>query len=151
MILTLTRQIDDEIGSFGFIQAGGMILCQTVERPWVKHDVYRAGVPFESCVPAGVYGLEPFESEKYGKTYALENAELGVFSHKDQCEQEGDRYGILIHAGNWPSDLQGCIAPGLGRVKWEDSWMVSKSRDALTDLLDVLAHDEVNTLEIKYV
>jgi hypothetical protein len=86
-------------------------------------------------VPAGIYGLEPFESEKYGKTYALENAELGVFSHKRDCDQEGDRYGILIHAGNWPSDLQGCIAPGLERTKWEDSWMVSKSRDALTDLL----------------
>jgi hypothetical protein len=136
--------------TFGEMTAGDIVVCQTLERPWIKHDQYRAGTPFKSCIPAGEYGLEPFRSTKFGQTYALENAELGVFSHLDQCEREGDRYGILIHVANWVNELQGCIAPGLRRSPEHAPNMLHDSRKAFADLLEGLTNDDVNTLEIKY-
>jgi hypothetical protein len=150
MNLTLTRDQDNGDMTFGVITIGDGIICQTLERPWLKHDTYRAGTPFKSCIPAGDYGLEPFQSGKFGNTYALENADLGVFSHKGQCERPGDRYGILIHVANWVNELQGCIAPGQRRSPQDKPNMLHNSRIAMADLLDELAHDEVNLLRIEY-
>jgi len=145
MQLTLIRDIDDSRSTVGRIVHAGHEVVQTIEKPWVKHADFRAGTPFESCIPAGVYGLEPFQSSKYGETYALENEALGVFSHKDQRDehgQPGDRYACLIHAANWAHELAGCIAPGEKRIEWQDTYMVTRSRDSLVVLLDLLARDE---------
>ncbi len=149
MQLTLIRDIDDSRSTVGRILHNGHEVVQTMERPWVAHADFRAGTPFESCIPVGMYGLERFESAKYGSVYAIENAELGVFSHKDQCESFGDRYACLIHAANWAHQLAGCIAPGEGRTEWQDTYMVTRSGDALGALLELLNRDDVNTLEIR--
>lgn len=150
--LVLLRDTDNGNGTLGrIIVNNAVIFCETMERSWVAHPEYRAGTPFESCVPPGLYGLERVQSPKYGDTFALENAELGVFSHKDQIEQEGDRYACLIHAANWARELEGCIAPGDGRANVHtDEPMVTHSRKATGALLDLLRQEEINTLEIRY-
>jgi hypothetical protein len=152
MHLILHRDIDDGISAVGRITHSGHEICRTMERPWVPHSTFRAGTPFESCIPPGLYGLERYKSEKYGDVYAIENTELGVFSHRaqrDEHGQEGDRYECLIHPGNWAYQLAGCIAPGVGRTEWQNTYMVTRSREALANLIDLLNRHDVNTLEIR--
>lgn len=156
MHLTLIRDQDNGDMSLGKWCHGDFDICESLERPWLKSEDGRAGVPFESCIPAGVYGLEPYTSDHFKdeegnplQTFYFENEELGVFSHKDQMlkyGKPGDRYGISIHAANWPYQLQGCNAPGTYRR--EDG--VGSSQKALTKLLDMLRQDPINTVEIKY-
>lgn len=48
--------------------------------------------------------------------------------------QAGDWAGILIHSANYPSELLGCVAPGL--TKLADG--VGKSRDAMAKIFQLL-------------
>lgn len=65
----------------------------TLEPPW--KDNRRN----ESCIPAGRYSVEPRSSQKFGDHLLV----TGV----------PDRDLILIHAGNRPTDTEGCILVGL--------------------------------------
>jgi len=69
--------------------------CWTVERPWLDN------APNISCIPAGLYKMERRDSPKFGPNVW------------EVCDVPG-RSHILFHAGNRASDLQGCIAPGVG-------------------------------------
>ena len=52
-----------------------------------------------SCIPAGVYAVEHYSSEKYPDTFQIMNV--------------ANRDKILIHAGNIDNDTQGCIILGM--------------------------------------
>ncbi|WP_432474796.1 DUF5675 family protein [Amphritea sp. HPY] len=65
----------------------------TVERPWLGN------APNKSCIPEGVYSVEHYSSAKYPDHFEVK----GVL----------ERSYILFHSANYPSELQGCIAPGL--------------------------------------
>lgn len=86
----------------------------TVERPWLGNR------PFESCIPQGVYAVEAYSSPKYPDVWEL--------------QEVPGRSKILIHAGNWASDVQGCIAVGMGLRDWG----VSSSRVAMAKLQELL-------------
>ena len=81
----------------------------TVERPWLHNR------RFESCIPEGDYILNWRRSPKFGWTYEV----TGV----------SERDHILIHAANFPKDVQGCI--GIGESLMGDKVAVGRSRDAL--------------------
>lgn len=66
--------------------------CKTLELPW-KHNKKNV-----SCILAGTYLVEVYESPTKGLVYLLQN----VF----------DRSYIEIHAGNYYFDILGCILVG---------------------------------------
>ncbi|MGL4915723.1 MAG: DUF5675 family protein [Aeromonas allosaccharophila] len=125
MLVTLRTHNIDGIGSFGKLTLDGKVVAYTCEREWLDNK------PQVSCVPAGTYRLVPHQSPKVGLCYALENPELGV-----TIFGPSKRSHILIHAANFPHELEGCIAPGIG---WHGSgWGVRESRRALFKLNELL-------------
>lgn len=122
----------------------------TTERPWVPGE-NKGGKPFKSCVPDGTYNLIPFERSNGDQVLALLNPALGVHLYK------GDglgRYAILIHAGNWVTDVVGCIAPGrslaIGRNPETEQQenMVSHSKWAMKKLAELMPFYDQHTLTI---
>jgi hypothetical protein len=125
----------------GTLTADGMTFY-TIEQPW------RDNQQDQSCVPAGVYSLIPYDSPRHGATWCLRNPLLYIMGCDALTSAEiavGCRNMVEIHAANWPEQLQGCIALGLegqpmldpltGRVEPA----VENSQDAVKELLAILA------------
>ena len=90
---TLQRTQQDNYGTFGeFYDPTGKLLCYTVERPWINNQ------PKVSCIPAGIYDVETYQSPTKGQVWQLQDVP--------------DRSNIEIHEANFPSQLEGCIAVG---------------------------------------
>lgn len=70
----------------------GKALCATIERPWKENK------NFISCIPRGVYRVEPYSSDKY----------KGVF----QIMDVSGRYNVLVHIGNTVKNTTGCVLVG---------------------------------------
>lgn len=68
--------------------------CKTVELPWLNNQRNI------SCIPVGTYTVVKRTSEKYGTHFQILNVP--------------DRAMILIHAGNYYTQTQGCILVGSG-------------------------------------
>lgn len=130
----------------------------TLERPWVPEtrlcrtsqrgvaDV-PCGTKGVSCVPPGIYQLDPHESEDHPKTLALYNPELWVYHVESQVpswKKGFARTAVLIHPANWPEQLRGCIAPGL----IQGNGYVENSRAATQMVYEYLKAGD--TLEIVY-
>ncbi len=132
--------LDD--GTFGklFIQDK---VYYTVEAPWKNNK------PFVSCLPEAQYELVDTQSTNHGDTYALINGGIGVTAYK---KPGSSRYACLLHPGNWPSDVEGCISPGLSleanheEYKKPGPLMVTDSRTALTQIWDY-----IDTLKITHI
>lgn len=116
-------------GTFGELFMNGSALCYTVEREWNNN------LPSLSCVPAGTYRLKRHKSPKYGFCFALECPSVGVTIYGPS-----QRTHCLIHAANFPHQLEGCIAPGI--EMHSDKWGVANSRTAMNKLLEILVDDE---------
>lgn len=91
----LTRLNDNGIQTTGVFDAynnGKNTICYSLELPWKdnKRNI--------SCIPKGTYKCTLYNSTKYGKVYKV----LDV----------PGRTGILIHVGNYNSQIQGCILLG---------------------------------------
>ena len=115
----------------GKLYYGGVEICRTIELPW------RANAVNVSCIPAGVYDIEPIISPRFGETYTVKNV-LG-------------RSHILFHKANWAYELHGCIAPvsSFGVMSTELAGLQSgKAYNALMELL-FNSPDYVHTLEIE--
>lgn len=109
-------------------------IFHTMELPWKdnERDV--------SCIPDGVYRLTPHKSPSKGKCLKVHDVK--------------GRTHILIHSANCPSQLQGCIAPGLtaGYLPLTAHGVpepaVLYSRKALRSILDILSELHEYTLLI---
>ena len=99
-------------------------LCYTVERRWQYNQ------PRISCVPEGVYRLTRHKSPRFGNVWALEGGTVGI--------ETGHRTHILIHAANYPWELEGCIAPCMGFAFSADTIMGTRSRAACARLYEAL-------------
>ncbi len=77
---------------------GGFV---TVEPPWVYNR------PSVSCLPPGVYDLEPHHSEAYPHSWALVGDGVAHFD-----DGVSARSTCLLHVANWAHQLRGCIGPG---------------------------------------
>ena len=98
----------------GRLTVPGLSTYATIERPWIAAST-PGGTPNESCVPDGVYRLAPHVRPDGSRSYALVSPHLGVYQYEDDVPPSGGRFQILIHIGNWITDLSGCIAPGVRR------------------------------------
>ena len=106
------------------------LTIETVELPWMGNK------PFESCIPPGRYPVVTRETKSKGRHWLL----CGV----------PERDLILIHAANYASELQGCIAPGLGSM-WDchkNEYMVTHSQDAMAMLARYLGETVQFDLDI---
>lgn len=102
MRATLTRFKANQYGVFGILTINGQSF-PTIERHWNNNQ------PNISCIPASEYVIVHHESPKYGDCLAVVNESNNVYQYKT----DAGRWGILIHAANRASELQGCIAPGM--------------------------------------
>lgn len=137
-VLTLTRNFERDGGTFGTLVGLGLELA-TVELAWRDN---RSKV---SCIPPGRYELRPRRFNRGG----YEAAEV---------RDVPGRTHILIHVGNWPQDVLGCICPGLSQGPLRRAgapaatWAVYSSRVAFGRLMEALraewAEDRETWIEI---
>jgi hypothetical protein len=106
----------------------GVPVCYAVEKPWVDN------APYVSCVPEGTYGLVEYNSPKFGDTYALVNHDCGVGLY----EGDSDRFACLIHKGNWPHNVQGCIAPVSSLTVLGGKWGGANSTGAYNIVIEMI-------------
>lgn len=130
--LVLERQEHTDKSTIGSIYYNQEFVCYSLERPWLNN------APFISCIKEGVYQLEPHKYKGRIDTFAL------VGDGVSHWENGLDRYAILIHSANYPSELGGCIAPAL--IKGHNK--VGKSRPALEKLLAIIAENNIAELTI---
>lgn len=95
--------------------------CFTVERPWLDNQ------PFISCIPEGTWEVRPFTGRRFKSVSIIEGVPNREF--------------ILIHSANRPTELSGCIAPGV-RFDFEDQCpVVWNSRFALQSLFEAVGRE----------
>jgi len=112
-----------------------------LERAWDDNK------PFVSCVPGGLYELEPHTGK--GGTWALVG---DTVSHWE--DEEHARFCCLFHPANYAHQILGCLAPGLSAVYVDPDAdfpqiMVGRSGDAMGILKRALGVGSLgHTLEI---
>lgn len=121
-------------------------IWQTLERPWIAGPP--GGTKGVSCVPPGRYQLVKHDTEAHPRTFALFNAELGVYHYELPPGVQG-RTACLIHVANWVSELRGCIALGMERMQNGEAWMLKQSKIAIDQFYSLVPWIDGNTLEIK--
>jgi hypothetical protein len=114
VILTLDRFSYAKTETEGLLTVSDHVLA-TLERPWIT-AAYLGGKPFESCIPDGMYALEPyFRAKNNEAAYRLINHELGVYGSQDSMGGNPGRYDCLVHSANFVHQVVGCIAVGTNR------------------------------------
>ena len=115
MELVLKRAWLTENSTIGRLYVDGEYQCYVLE------DRYRpppeAKIPGATCIPCGRYEVRITHAPKFARDLPLV---------LDVPEFEG----IRIHPGNYPTDTEGCLLPGTGRLP--DA--VQGSRLAFTEL-----------------
>jgi len=116
---TLERFAYAPDGTYGRLFLPDGQILYTVEQPWNCNAVGA------SCIPEGTYQCAPRRYNRGGYE-AIEIRAVPGRTH------------ILFHVGNTPSDLRGCIAPGVARGWLEGAWAVTSSRKAFRVLMGQL-------------
>lgn len=63
-----------------------------------------------SCLPEGVYTMEPYMSPTHGPTWTLRNDVLGIVGQMEAGP--GEHNFCEIHTGNWETDSKKCVIIG---------------------------------------
>jgi len=124
-------------GTFGEMYIGDL-LVKTLEREDLNNQRK------VSCIPAGVYKMQPHTRPNGDEVYAIVNEELGVYLYP---HPDAKRDLILIHIANVMSDIAGCIAPGSIHGAVKGQFGVQGSRVAMGKILKILGREE-HTLHI---
>ena len=112
------------IGNLFGLSDNGHILfeCDSLELPWLNNQKQI------SCIPTGKYLVKKRYSKKFKNHLHITNVE--------------DRSYILIHSGNYYTDILGCVLVGrLGFVNSDDIIDVSSSKKTLKKLLTFVESD----------
>jgi len=123
-------------GMFGTLTLPSGRNLYTCERPWVGNKTS------VSCIPDGVYKLKKRKSNVVSRTTG------GDYTEGWEVTAVPGRTFIMLHPGNWPDDLEGCIAPGLSygllrhRTHGDLRLAVGSSRDAFDILMGELDNGE---------
>lgn len=96
MKVKITRLIDNKVQTEGvlYVIEDNQIIfsCYTIELPWIGNQKKI------SCIPAGTYNVIKHNSPKFNKSFWIQDVE--------------NRDGILIHQGNYHTQILGCILVG---------------------------------------
>ena len=109
----------------------------TVEQPW------RFNRQFESCIPDGVYNVEPHHSEKFMFSWALVGNGV-VHGETDECL----RYDCLFHVANHADEVQGCIGVGDTIGFFDGSQAVRNSLVSMRKLDGILTLSEDRRIQV---
>ena len=112
----IERYDDDERGRYGSLATGDFD-CYTLELPWNDNK------PNVSCIPEGTYEAFVDHNVTIGGKYVI------------RLRDVPDRTGILIHVGNYTSDIAGCILVGNSQVTNSVKKMVTSSKNTMENLL----------------
>ena len=112
MIVEIHRIYETE-ATIGTVIVGGQVLCFSLELPWYGNQKNI------SCIPEGSYICKRSFSPKFGEVYEITN----VYQ----------RSHILIHSGNTPDDIEGCILFGQRVGYLNDKRAVLDSKNALNE------------------
>lgn len=117
-IVTLRRLTDNGVQTLGLMSCEGGKTIHTLELPW-KDNARRI-----SCIPKGQYNVVPRFVPKFK-------------NHFHVLDVPG-RDWILFHSAAYHTDIQGCIAPGLGLLDMngDGNLDVVNSRGAMKFLLE---------------
>jgi hypothetical protein len=141
VILAIERDTRGPDYTLGILHVEGKKL-HTIEPPWVPSPTGgRAGAPFISCVPAGLYKIEPYKRPCGERAWILSSPELGVYQLPFEVprEQRGRaRSLVTIRAANYAYDAVDAIGVGTARVKTNVGWKLERSLDALNILRTVV-------------
>ncbi len=108
-----------DVNSNGVIDSQDHHLAHTLELPDRKNQRNTSNIPEET------YEVSKRTSGKFGEHFKISDVQ--------------DRSDILIHAGNYPKDTQGCILVGAS----QGNNYVSNSRATLNNLLGEFENDEI--------
>lgn len=155
MRAVLTRYPSDgDDGTWGTLVAGALHL-PTLEENWIPNlagpgGMRRAPGQRESCVPVGIYRLEPHSTANHPDTWALVNPELGIFHEAGEAPalSKWGRVAVLIHPGNDTDDTEGCILVGRHREMVNGRPIITESRPAMDDLRAALGAG-IHEIEIR--
>lgn len=130
MHIVITRNKNEDKQTLGNLSCRNF-KCYTLELPWKNN---KRGV---SCIPVGKYKVVKRSSEKYG-------------NHLHILDVKGRSF-ILIHSGNYHTQIQGCILVGdnLVDINKDGYKDVTNSTKTLEKLVNMLPNTGI-TLEIKY-
>lgn len=126
--IDILRVGQSPFGTFGVMREGQTPFALTLERPWEDN------APNRSCVPAGVYLCEAYDSPKFGPTYRV----LDV----------PGREGILFHTGNRLRDTLGCILVGEEFALDGERPFLARSRDGFHEFLQRVKGNQRFSLRI---
>lgn len=108
-------------GIFKLIDDTGKVIfeCKTLELPWIDNKIK------QSCIPVGQYKVVPRQSPKYGKHFHVTGTE--------------PRTWILFHAGNYYTQIEGCILVGKAFVDINGDGLldVTSSKDTLSKMVNL--------------
>ena len=107
----------------------GEFQCMTLELPWLNN------AKNVSCIPAGTYRYNFRLSPKNGPVLELKAVK--------------DRTYIQIHAGNFTSQIEGCIlvGDGLKDINSDSITDVTNSKTTLKKLLDIAGDSGFITID----
>lgn len=125
--------------TFGDLLVDSQLVCNTVEREWADN---KANI---SCIPEGEYFVERYNSPRHGECWIVSGGTVDKFSGGN-----GERWGILLHAANYPTELAGCIAPVAKLMGNAARLGGGQSRNAFSALNDALALSASHTLSITH-
>jgi len=129
LMIVLIRNQDDGIQTLGdlYVYNGTNILfsCKTLELPW------KGNSNNISCIPEGIYGLKKYSSQKHPKNYEI----AGV----------PDRDYVLIHKGNYNTDIRGCVLIGdsYGDINNDGEMDILNSSTTVDKLLEITSYKEI--------
>lgn len=135
-------------GVFGRLALDQVPFCVTAEQPW------RNNAKGRSCIPAGHYELRPWDSPQFGMVLMFVNPALQVYATEADVPpaQRGiGRALVLMHAANWPHQLQGCIALGKHIATLPPYGMaVTDSQDTLKALRKLWGNRRGHTATVRW-
>lgn len=143
-MLTISRWASTPEGTVGRITYEDQLDYFTMEPRWKNNE------RFVSCIPDGIYELQSHLWKGATPTYALVNAERDVVYTGGEVARPDTRTLILFHPANKASELEGCIALGVGIQLMAGTLAVSSSRHAFRNLMDVIRDNSLREVEIRW-
>jgi hypothetical protein len=134
LVLNLYRVQSDSKGTLGILKLTNELICYTLELPYLNNQRNI------SCIPAGEYNCVRVKSPRFGDVFEVVNVK--------------GRSNILIHKGNWITDIQGCILVGLQQSIYDNNlnrYSVLNSTGAFNKLNLLLAKENSFKLNIEVI
>jgi len=126
-------ELKQSIGKFYLLEDNNSVIdsWDSLELPWLNNQKYI------SCIPKGIYKAKKHNSPKFGECLWIQDVP--------------NRSEILVHKGNYYTDILGCvlIGTGLSDINKDGEIDVVSSKTAIGELLSYLKEVDGIMIEIK--